>query len=227
MLALFIPYQISCGLKVLLGYHPGSGGTFFVCVLLLFYCITYFAAKYAAKRATWIIVLCVVVYSIVGCVTGFFDWPTQALGFAYGALLVDYLPYLKKWFTKAYGVKLFGIAASACVLTLTYVLIGERMARWAEITLQNVMVFFLILFVFCVTFRLHVGNKASRFLGRMSYDIFLYHGLVQTLLVSFTNSAWGIRLSSGAFITLMMAASIVVSPIMNTLNRAVVKCIEQ
>ena len=223
VLVLMIPYMISCAVKTLAGYHHGSGGSFFVCVLLLFYTVTYCAVKYIHKHASLAIVVCVLVYSVVGSATDILRWPTQALGFAYGVILAEYLYDLKKWFTTGYTAKLCSITVIAAVLTLTYVLAGEKMPRWIEITLQNIMVLALILWVFLVTFRLNIGNAVSRFLGKISYDIFLYHGLVQTLLVSFTESEWGMNLSSGTFLILLIAFSIVLASIMHVMNGAIVR----
>ena len=72
-------------------------------------------------------------------------------------------------------------------------------------------ILFLILWVFVLTFRLKVGNAASRYLGSISYDVFLYHGLVQRLLQVLDKTSCRVNLSSGIFLLLMMIFSILLS----------------
>ena len=81
--SLLIPFVLSCVLKLLVGVEPGSGGTYFVFVLLLFYVVTYVAARFFAKQAVLIVCIAVCLYSVIGSATHWLHWPTQALGFAY------------------------------------------------------------------------------------------------------------------------------------------------
>ena len=96
------------------------------------------------------------------------------------------------------------------------------LGKIGAVLLQNTMVFFLILWIFAVTFRLKLGNAASRFLGRISFDIFLYHGLVQGLLLMMAASAVGVYLTSGLFLTLMLILSIGISAVTHGINDRIV-----
>ena len=116
--SLLIPFALSAFVKLLVGIQPGSGGTYFVFVLLLFYGITYFAARLFPKRTVLIVCVCVCLYSVIGSVTNWLHWPTQALGFAYGALLAQYLPKIKQWICRYYWSKLVGIAVIPQIPTL-------------------------------------------------------------------------------------------------------------
>lgn len=220
--ALLIPFVLSCLIKMIAGVHVGSGGTFFVLVLLLFYGATYVSAKYFPRKTVLLICLFVGAYSILGSATGLLQWPTQALGFAYGALLYEYLPSFKAWIQKSYVPKLAGITFLAGGSTFAYAVMKLPLGKIGAVLLQNTMVFFLILWIFAVTFRLKLGNAASRFLGRISFDIFLYHGLVQGLLLMMAASAVGVYLTSGLFLTLMLILSIGISAVTHGINDRIV-----
>lgn len=209
--SLLLPFALSCALKLLVGVQPGSGGTYFVFVLLLFYAVTYVAARFFPKKTVLIVCIAVCFYSVVGSVTGWLHWPTQALGFAYGALLARYLSNFKQWLGRSYWPKLAVITICAGALTLVYAVVEPPIGEFSNVLLQNIMVLFLILWVFALTFRLKVGNAASRYLGNISYDIFLYHGLIQGLLRMLDEASSRVNFSSGIFLLLMMAFSILLS----------------
>lgn len=225
--SLLIPFALSSMVKMLMGVEPGSGGTYFVFVLLLFYVITYIAAKYYSNRMICIVCVAVSIYSIMGSITGWLHWPTQALGFCYGALLTQYLPMFSHWMKRRYWFKLSAITVFAAFFTFIYAVIEPAISEFASVILQNIMVLFLILWVFMITFRLKLGNFASKYLGSISYDIFLYHGLVQVLMKSLDENSVRVNLSSGVFLLLMMLFSILLSAATHVVNSYILQYLKK
>lgn len=225
--SLLIPFALSSVLKVFVGVQPGSGGTYFVFVLLLFYVVTYVAAKCCPKKTVLCVCVAVCLYSVVGSATGWFHWPTQALGFAYGALLAQYFPSFKRWLQRGYWIKLSAITVCAGASTFMYAVVKPPIGEFANVVLQNIMVLLLILWVFLLTFRLKVGNAASKYLGNISYDVFLYHGLVQGLLKSLDGASSRVNFSSGVFLLLMMVFSILLSAGTHTINGRILALLKQ
>lgn len=225
--SLMIPFALSSALKILAGVQPGSGGTYFVFVLLLFYVVTYLAARLFINKTVLIVFIAVCLYSVVGSATHWLRWPTQALGFAYGALLAQYLPDFTKWLRCRYWLKLSVITVFAGVFTFVYAVMEPPLSEFANVMLQNIMVLFLILWVFTLTFRLKLGNAASKYLGNISYDVFLYHGLTQGLLQALDKGSSRVSFSSGMFLLLMMLLSILFSAGIHVVNKwilAQLKC---
>jgi peptidoglycan/LPS O-acetylase OafA/YrhL len=227
VLVLCAPFLVSAIIKLLLGGHPGDGGTFFVLVLLLFYVITYFAAKYFSKWTLWIVCGSAVAYSLIGSITGLLKWPTQVLGFAYGAILAYGLPRVKALFTQKYWLKIVATSVFACLLTVVYVLGKQNIPGVLRIIFQNLMVAFIILWVFLVTFRLQIGNSISRYLGRISYDVFLYHGIVERWLPALAKTPLKAVLNSDVFILLMVAFSIAIASITYYFNEKLIAFIRK
>lgn len=224
--SLMIPFALSSGLKILVGVQPGSGGTYFIFVLLFFYVVTYIAARFFANKKILIVCIVACLYSVVGSVTHWLRWPTQALGFAYGALLAQYLTNFTKWLRCKYWLKLSVITVFSVAFTFIYAVLELPINEFANVMLQNFTVLFLILWVFTLTFRLVLGNPASKYLGDISYDVFLYHGLVQGLLQALDKDR-GINFSSGLFLLLMMSFSILLSAGTHVVNRWILEKLKQ
>lgn len=225
--SLMIPFVLSSTLKLVMGVDPGSGGTYFVFVLLFFYAVTYLAARFFPSGTVAIVCGTVCVYSVVGSATHWLHWPTQSLGFAYGALLVQYLPRLKQWMRCGYWPKLLILTILVGALTFVYAIVEPPIGEFANTVLQNFMVLFLILWTFMLTFRMKLGNIASKYLGTISYDVFLYHGLIQVLLQRLDRASTWVNFSSGTFLLLMLVLSILLSAGTHAVNSRVLKLLKK
>lgn len=219
VLILLIPFIVSCAIKRLFGFTPASGGAYFVFVLLFFYIVTYFFARYIPKYAGCIICV-VILYSIIGRITENLAWSTQAMGFVYGILLAIYFEKVKKIIEKYYWILISVTLLLSMILIWLYIGTYNRLLI-VDYLLQIFMVLSIIMFILVLTFKMKIGNKISYLLGIISYEIFLYHGLIQNALVKIDDLYLKETLSSGIFILLMFVTSILVAVIMHKLNNLV------
>lgn len=232
VLVLLVPYIISCLLKVACGFSPYSGGVRFVYVLLLFYIITFIAYNLPLLKSVrgYFICGCVLLYSLVGYLTGIgsnlgFSWNVEALGFVYGFLLADrkILDCLKKTikkYTLIRGVLSIAVALIAGVAYLRF----KNAYFFGEYLLRIVLGIAIISVVLLFTYRVYIGNAATRFLGQISYYVFLIHGFVMNVLS--VVSEWVIKLNSGVFIMMTFVFTMVFAYLFNLVNTRITKAIK-
>lgn len=225
VIVLMVPFFISCVIKMLFDFTPASGGTYFVFVLLFFYAITYFMARYIPKYESYVICI-VILYSIIGRITGTLGWPTQVMGFAYGILLAVNCEKIKTVIRNHYWILLSVSFLLSVFLTLVYVGTTNR-PLVIDYVLQIIMVLGLIICMLVFTFKFKIGNKLSYMLGKISYEIFLYHGLVQNALIKLDELYFQGMISSGVFVILMIFSSIFLAFIMHKVNMLLVTKIKK
>lgn len=78
----------------------------------------------------------------------------------------------------------------------------------------------LVLWVFAVTTNYSPKNKVSTWLGTHSFEIYLYHGLVMSLLV-WIDGKLNLGIQSGAFIALTFAITFFIAVPMHALNKKI------
>ncbi|MCD7980834.1 MAG: acyltransferase family protein [Clostridiales bacterium] len=188
LLLLIIPYIISCALKMAFGFTPFSGGASFVHGLVLLYILTWAAYNIPLIKSdrARVCVVCVGVffYSLFIYFTGAgselgFGWNTSAPGFAWGFLLAGdkVLKRTKSALAKHYKAILIPSIVVMLVSALGYLKV-EDVVFWGDYVLRVFVGLALLLAVLFVTWKVRIGNVLSRFLGTISYEIFLLHGFV-------------------------------------------------
>lgn len=226
VVVLLMPFTIVALLKWILGINIGSGGTYFVFVLTIFYSVFYLAKKFIAPKYQDVLICgFVIAYSLTGQILGKnsviaeigLGWYCESLGFMYGIILFN----LQKQYKKTTGS---GILVKSAILTIASGLLGVLYIKYKYINfsgsylLRIVLGISLILLLFTVTSRIKLGNKPAIFLGNISYEVFLLHGLVLNIL-----SKAAIIKSSGLYILAVIVLTIVLATGLNYIDNQLIK----
>lgn len=225
ILVIFIPLLISVAVKLAFGLNWRSGGVMFVLVLLLFYAVFYLVNRFVKwQHKNSIIVLFVILYSLGGyllikdsAVQDFgFSWYYEAMGFAYGILFAQFQDKFAAFAKNRYFLKSAAFVLCSGVLGVLY-LKFKTVYFFGEYLLKILLGIAITALVMIIVTRFRLGNKISLQLGKISFEIFLYHGFIISLLNKYTH------FSSGVFISLTVLLTIAVAFVMNRLDGLIVK----
>jgi len=191
--------------------------TGFVRQLLAFYFIFWAAFAFLPKKLTtahkgYIVCALIVAFSITVYIfknNGVFGWPTETFGFAYGVILGLNFEKFKNFASKKWFLKL----ASTCALSL---ILGVSYLKYKSIIFAGdylnkiVLGLFILLFMLFINIKFPLGNVVSRFLGKISYEIYLLHSVSFTILTSLP-----LNLNSGIFILVSILITVLLSVAVN------------
>lgn len=219
ILTLIFPYLIVLVLKILLGSHPQSGGTSFVLVLLLYYAIFYLSYKFI-KTPYQDITICgtILLISLLGQLKSIgLGWYPESLGFLYGIFMANHITSFKNFTSKNFLLKTILLIITSILLGIFY-LQFKYIWFWGEYLLKIILGISIILLLFTITTKIKIGNLVTIFLGNISYEIFLLHGLAIFLLDSIIPS-----LSSGIYILAAFLLSIIFASLFHFLWKSLSK----
>ena len=150
----------------------------------------------------------VAVFSIAVYLVGdnpLFAWPVETFGFMYGILLALYKDKLcafarHRWLLKSGAVCVAALALGVAYLKFKAVpLAGDYVCK----LLLGAAILLLVLFL---NSKLPLGNSVSRFLGGISYEVYLAHDVVFIAL-----SAVPVVFDSGVYVVLSVALTVLLS----------------
>lgn len=214
VLILLIPYAIVFVGTAAFGLSRGPAD--FVLVLLLFYAAFYLSYRFLGRwRYVPDIVICatVLLYSLanaqnVANLAGG-AWPTEAMGFAEGILLARFVGAFRTKSTRTYAGVVSTLSVTSLVLGVLY-LQYKYIGFTGSYLLRIVLDLSLILLLLATTTRIRIGNPWSRYLGTISYEVFLSHAAVMGLI-----ERTGIALSSGEFVVCTLLGTIVLASVLH------------
>lgn len=192
-------------------------------ILLLFYAvfwiIYYLPAKLGLVSGYWqdlLICLIVIACSLIDRLTSIkltLVWPTESLGFAYGIILADCFDIFKKWSSINWAKKSIFMFVFGTVTGVAY-LKFKPVAFWGDYCLKFFLGIVLLLLILQLTRKFSIGNCMSKFLGSISYEIYLLHGTIYSIVLS-TKAAE----HSGIFIWLTVILVILAAALISLLTR--------
>lgn len=202
-------------------------------VLLLFYLVFWLVYAVSDKLGLAVrgnaardalICLVVISFSLIDRLTPLkitLIWPTESVGFAYGILLADCAPWLKKkmadqWMKKS--VLLFLLGGVTGVAYLKF----KTVAFLGDYCLKIFLGFVLLMLILQLLRKIEIGNKVLAFLGGISYEVYLLHGPLFLLV----GKAAGIE-NSGLFIWTIMILTVVLAVVVKKLGKPVVSGIRK
>jgi len=144
-------------------------------------------------------------------------WQTEIYGFIWGLLLAEGIGRFQETLNKKWLQQVAASCGVALLLGVLY-LKFKPIVFFGQYLLKIVLGIAITLFVLTLNSKIALGNKAILFIGDISYEIFLVHGIVMGFLeVCFE------EISSGIFILLSVVLSIATAYLVHGISEFVIK----
>lgn len=192
-------------------------------VILLEYCLVFWLMERFGKRISlqWrAVTLCAVVIasSMIeywGSSHGTGWWSFERWGLVWGLILaVWFIPVRKLIFLTRWAT--CGLIVVTAIIGASY-LKFKGIPFWGDYVLKVVLGLMIIWSLFAVTCRLRLGNKVAFWLGDISYEVYLSHGVIMQVLAALMPG-----LQSGYFILLTVSGTLLFSYIAHLIGHPMV-----
>ena len=144
-------------------------------------------------------------------------WPTEIFGFLWGVLLAAVFSGFQRFGQKKWAAKAAILWGAALILGVVY-LKCKSVAFWGDYLLKTALGLGILAFLLFINTKISIGNKALDFLGNISYEMYLSHTVVISLLSRLLPDV-----SSGVFILLVLSGSLVLSALVWYVSRLLLK----
>lgn len=186
-------------------------------LLLLLYCVLFYILALlfgnAGKKGRFIRDLLLVVVVTASSLAAYFMssgndsfqlnmWPYERMGLVWGLLLFAFFPLVCDFFKRGRLTKIL-TAALLCLLCGFLYLKFKHVFFWGEYMIKLLLGVLLVSFLFLLSQGQVFSNALSRFLGDISYEMYLLHPVMFFILASVLPS-----MRSGLFILLSFACTI-------------------
>lgn len=144
-------------------------------------------------------------------------WCFERMGLVWGILLNRYYQPFVKWMDSHRCIKAVLLCVVSAVLGIAY-LKYKMVWFWGAYLLKIVLGLFIILFLFTASSNRKIGNRFGLWLGNISYEVYLCHGMVREFLTYAMS-----ELSSGMFILTTVIATLILSYFVHSIDKIIVK----
>ena len=192
---------------------------------LLFYCVM-MLSKWLKVEKTWItdgLLIAGVVgsslylyFSEGGDGANVSGWCYERYGLVWGLLLYRFFPQALNWFNAQRFVKILVFSLLSILLGLLYLKFKNDWF-YGEYLLKVLLGISIITFLFLISQKRTFGNRVGRFLGDISFEIYLSHGLIMGVLAYFFPS-----FKSGTFLILSVIMTIFFSCLVHEIAKRLV-----
>ena len=198
----------------------GVNNISFITILLIYYILFWVICKLFKKQKTRDFVLCMIVflYSLLGKIfEGSFltNWNVESLGLIYGMLIYYMIPQLKK-LNKLKHIIITGITSA--ILGIIYIKY-KTVYLLSTYVLRAILAINIILFLTIIFNKIEIKSKIIRYIGNISYEIYLMHGIVITLLLN-------VNIPSVIWVLLTLVITIITASILNTIDKKIIEQIK-
>lgn len=225
-LCILVPYILSVIIKLITKTSLKNNGAFFVHVLLVYYILFYFAhikIKDSKKRESFLL-FCTFNYSLIGFFIGYklrlpnigLTWYPESLGLCLGIIIANHYEKFNYFFRHKVALKLVILIPVSLFLKYAYIhyiyqfyFIGNYISRMTMGLLIIVTIFLLCSYI-------SVCNNISQKMGKLSFEIFLYHGLFMELFQR-VNYTW----SSNTYIGAVLLCSVLLALVTNKISKLI------
>lgn len=142
-------------------------------------------------------------------------WCPEVFGFVWGIVLFNFKDKFITFTKKSWIVKCLLSCIIAGFLGVTY-LKFKPILFWGDYFLKILLGLSIILFVLLINARINIGNKVSTFLGNISFEVYLIHGLTFELVGYILPS-----INSGIFILVSICVTICISLVVQRISKKV------
>ena len=190
------------------------------CYLLLWLCHRLIKNKMVANSlvALGILALSISQYTLknAGWITETI-WPTEIFGFLWGILLAKLTAKFQQFGKEKWPVKAIILCAVALVLGALY-LPGKNVVFLGDYLLKTALSLAVLAFLLFLNTKISLGNRALKFLGNISFEMYLSHTIVIRLVGELCPNT-----SSGLFIWLVLAGSFALSALIWQISKRILK----
>ena len=116
-------------------------------------------------------------YSVTNYFVPWMGWAPESLGFMYGILLAVFYERIKLWTGKHWMLKCAVMVILGGLVGISY-LKFKPVEFYGSYCLKVLLGALLILLVLQIIRKITIGNKVLAFLGSISYEVYLLHGIV-------------------------------------------------
>ncbi len=196
--------------------------------LLFFYLVVWLVHKFlpkslSVKAKSYIVVGVVALFSLmVYLFKGLyvFGWPTELYGCIYGVLMALFKDEFERFALKSWLLKAGVFAVLSGAFGVGY-LKFKGLPFVGDYVLKILLSFCILGLIFILNSKISIGNPISRFLGSVSYEVYLSHSISFILL-----SALPVTLSSGLFILGSLCITVILSFLINKVSGLITKKIK-
>ena len=225
ILVIYIPFVIANLLWQLINFKKGINilaiigidNLSFIGELIIFYLLFYVIYKNINdEKADILIIFITIIISVITYILKI-GWFVECLGFAYGIILYNLEKRINVFFIKRHFSKLIIFFMTSLVLGIIYIKLKN------VIILNYFLKIFLgisiISFLICLLKRVKLNNKILKFLGNISFEVYLLHEIIMRSLME-------LNIPSGCYIVFSLLLTIILSSIMNCLDKKITKLIK-
>ena len=161
--------------------------------------------------------LIITAFSLIGRLTDFkptLIWIVEPLGFAYGLLAAAYSEKILAFLRSKATAKIVIFLISSLILGVSY-LIFKPIEIWGDYLLKIILGIVILLFMFAVIKKVNIGNRTTAFIGGISYETFLLHEAVYTVIMDIDKTR---SLNPGLFIWTGIVMTVILSRLLKLLS---------
>ena len=144
-------------------------------------------------------------------------WCPEIYGFIWGIVLSNVKDRFAGWMRNRWLVKVGAFCIIAGILGIAY-LKFKLVVFFGDYVLKIVLGLAIIVFMLAANTRIEIGNKVSLFLGSISFEVYLLHGTVFTLIAHFV-----LEIISGAFIVMSIIVTVILALIVHKVGEPISK----
>ena len=205
-------------------------------VVLLQWCLWFYIVErcrlkwFAEKKhmADWLLVAGVIISSLYlylfveAKVSAEAGWPFERMGLIWGVLLYRYFNTFIEWMNFSKTKKIIVLLLFGVLLGVAY-LKFKTIYFWGAYLLKIVLALSLLLLLFTTTSNRSFGDKISNWLGEISYEVYLSHGIILGL----ANIILPENMSSGIYILTAVVVILALSTGIHALGKPIVKILRR
>lgn len=144
-------------------------------------------------------------------------WIVEPLGFTYGIIAAEYSDKIRNWVKEKWLLKCAILMVVSMALGIVYLKM-KPIVFFGDYLLKILLGVVMNAFMFEAISGLKVGNKVNSFLGDVSYEVYLLHRNVFTVLAAISPS-----INSGLFVILSIMLTVALAFLLKKICRPIVR----